>query len=131
MAAWTPKTWPPQTWIGLAALSGLCAVALGAFAAHGIDAPKPAEWLRTGSLYQMTHALAVFGAFALGRAGARGMGLVAGLFLTGTLLFSGSLYIMALGGPRVLGAVTPVGGLAFMVGWAVLAWRAFTLPKAD
>lgn len=126
MAAWTPKTWT-----GLAALSGLCAVAFGAFAAHGIDAPKPAEWLRTGSLYQMTHALAVFGAFAFHRAGARGMGLVAGLFLAGTLLFSGSLYVMALGGPRVLGAVTPVGGLAFMVGWAILAWRAFTLPKAD
>jgi uncharacterized membrane protein YgdD (TMEM256/DUF423 family) len=129
MATWTPRIWTPRTWTGLSALSGLCAVALGAFAAHGVEAPKPAEWLRTGSLYQMTHALAVFGAFALGRAGARGMGLVAGLFLAGTVLFSGSLYAMALGGPRVLGAVTPLGGLAFMAGWAALAWRAFTLPR--
>lgn len=126
MAIWTPKTWT-----GLAALSGLCAVALGAFAAHGITEPKPVEWLKTGSLYQMTHALAVFGAFALHRAGARGMGLAAGLFLAGTLVFSGSLYAMALGGPRLLGAITPLGGLAFMTGWALLAWRAFTLPASD
>lgn len=126
MAIWTPKTWT-----GLAALSGLCAVALGAFAAHGITEPKPVEWLKTGSLYQMTHALAVFGAFALHRAGARGMGLAAGLFLAGTLVFSGSLYAMALGGPRLLGAITPLGGLAFMTGWAQLAWRAFTLPASD
>jgi len=124
MASWTPKTWT-----GLAGLSALTAVALGAFAAHGITEPKPVEWLKTGSLYQMTHALAVFAAFALHRAGAKGMGLVAGLFLAGTVLFSGSLYAMALGGPRMLGAVTPLGGLAFMIGWAVLAWRAFTLPE--
>ncbi|MDI1363571.1 MAG: DUF423 domain-containing protein [bacterium] len=123
--------WTPRTWTGLAALSGLCAVALGAFAAHGVHAAKPVEWLHTGSLYQMTHALAVFGAFALARAGARGMGLAAGLFLAGTLLFSGSLYAMALGAPRILGAITPLGGLSFMLGWAVLAWRAFTLPAND
>lgn len=126
MAAWTPRTWT-----GLAALSGLSAVALGAFAAHGVTTPKPVEWLHTGSLYQMTHALAVFAALALHRAGARGMGLVAGLFLGGTLLFSGSLYAMALGAPRALGAVTPLGGLAFLTGWAMLAWRAFTLPDQD
>jgi uncharacterized membrane protein YgdD (TMEM256/DUF423 family) len=124
MASWTPKTWT-----GLAGLSALTAVALGAFAAHGITEPKPVEWLKTGSLYQMTHALGVFAAFALHRAGAKSMGLVAGLFLAGTVLFSGSLYAMALRGPRILGAVTPLGGLAFMIGWAVLAWRAFTLPE--
>ncbi|MBU4435455.1 MAG: DUF423 domain-containing protein [Alphaproteobacteria bacterium] len=123
--------WTPRTWTGLAALSGLCAVALGAFAAHGVHAAKPVEWLHTGALYQMTHALAVFGAFALARAGARGMGLAAGLFLAGTVLFSGSLYAMALGAPRILGAVTPLGGLSFMLGWAILAWRAFTLPAND
>lgn len=123
--------WTPRTWTGLAALSGLCAVALGAFAAHGVHAAKPVEWLHTGSLYQMTHALAVFGAFALARAGARGMGLAAGLFLAGTVLFSGSLYAMALGAPHILGAITPLGGLSFMIGWAILAWRAFTLPAKD
>jgi uncharacterized membrane protein YgdD (TMEM256/DUF423 family) len=120
--------WTPRTWTGLAALSGLLAVAFGAFAAHGISAPKPVEWLHTGSQYQMAHALAVFAAFGLHRAGAKGMGVVAALFLAGTLLFSGSLYAMALGGPRVLGAITPVGGLSFMVGWVLMAWRGFSLP---
>lgn len=124
MAVWTPRIWT-----GLAAASGLFAVALGAFAAHGITEPKPVEWLRTGSLYQMTHALAVFAAFSLHRAGATRMGLAAGLFLGGTVLFSGSLYAMALGAPRGLGIVTPFGGLAFIIGWAVLAARTFALPE--
>jgi len=119
-------TWTPRTWTGLAAISGLLAVAFGAFAAHGITEPKPVEWLRTGSQYQMVHALAVIGAVALHRAGLKSMGLVAGLFLFGTLIFTGSLYAMALGAPRILGAVTPIGGLAFMIGWAVLAWCGFS-----
>jgi len=122
------KAWTPRTWTGLAALSALLAVAFGAFAAHGMTEPKPIEWLKTGSQYQMVHALAVFAAFGLHRAGAKGMGLVAGLFLFGTLVFTGSLYAMALGGPRILGAITPIGGLSFMIGWAVLAWRSFSLP---
>lgn len=126
MTAWTPRTW-----VGLAALNGLCAVALGAFAAHGVEAAKPAEWLRTGAHYQSIHALAVFAAFALHRAGARGMGLAAGLFLGGTLIFSGTLYAMAAGAPRQLGMITPLGGLGLMTGWAVLAWRAFTLPPTQ
>ncbi len=119
--------WTPRTWTGLAAVSGLLAVGFGAFAAHGVRDPKAVEWLHTGSQYQMSHALAVFAAFGLHRAGARGMGLVAGLFLFGTLIFAGSLYAMALGAPRILGAITPIGGLSFMIGWALLAWRGFTL----
>lgn len=119
------KAWTPHVWTGLAAVSGLLAVAFGAFAAHGITEPKPVEWLRTGSQYQMVHALAVLGAVALHRAGLKSMGLVASLFLFGTLVFTGSLYAMALGAPRILGAITPIGGLSFMVGWAVLAWRGF------
>ncbi len=119
--------WTPRIWTGLAAVSGLLAVGFGAFAAHGVHDPKAVEWLHTGSQYQMSHALAVFAAFGLHRAGARGMGLVAGLFLFGTLVFAGSLYAMALGAPRILGAITPIGGLSFMIGWALLAWRGFTL----
>ncbi|MBO9543143.1 DUF423 domain-containing protein [Caulobacter sp.] len=124
------KAWTPRIWTGLAAVSGLLAVAFGAFAAHGVSEPKPVEWLHTGSQYQMAHALAVFAAFALQRAGIKGMGAAAAFFLAGTVLFSGSLYAMALGGPRILGAVTPIGGLAFMIGWIVLAWRSFTAPQA-
>lgn len=120
------KAWTPRLWTGLAAVSGLLAVGFGAFAAHGVTQPKPVEWLAKGSQYQMVHALALIGAAALSRAGVKGMGAVAGLFLFGTLVFSGSLYAMALGAPRMLGAITPIGGLAFMVGWAGLAWRGFT-----
>lgn len=120
------KGWTPRAWTGLAAISGLVAVGFGAFAAHGVTQPKPTEWLRTGSQYQMVHALAVVGAVALHRAGLKGMGLVVGLFLFGTLVFTGSLYAMALGAPRILGVITPIGGLSFMIGWAVLAWRGFS-----
>ena len=123
MAVWTPRTWT-----GLAAVSGLLAVGFGTFAAHGISAPKPVEWLHTGSQYQMAHALAVFAAFGLHRAGAKDMGKVAAFFLIGTLLFCGSLYAMALGAPRALGAITPVGGVSFLVGWALMAARGFSLP---
>ncbi|PIB96740.1 DUF423 domain-containing protein [Caulobacter sp. X] len=119
--------WTPRTWTGLAAVSGLLAVGFGAFGAHGVHDPKAAEWLRIGSQYQMAHALAVFAAFGLHRAGAKGMGAAAALFLVGSLIFAGSLYAMALGAPRVLGAITPIGGVSFMIGWALLAWRAFTL----
>jgi uncharacterized membrane protein YgdD (TMEM256/DUF423 family) len=125
------KAWTPRIWTGLAAVSGLLAVAFGAFAAHGMSQPKPVEWLHTGSQYQMVHALAVFAAFGLHRAGAKGMGLAAGLFLGGSLLFSGSLYAMALGAPRILGAVTPFGGLALIIGWAVLADRTFRTSAID
>ena len=121
MTAWTPRTWT-----ALAAVSGMLAVGFGAFAAHGVNDPKAVEWLHTGSQYQMTHALAVLGAVALHRAGVRSIGLVVGLFLFGTLVFAGSLYAMAVGAPRILGAITPIGGLSLMIGWAVLAWRGFT-----
>ena len=107
----------------LAGLSGLCGVAVGAFAAHGVQDSKAAEWLRTGGQYQLVHALAVFACLAVHRAGGGAAAAWAGwLFLGGTLLFSGSLYAMAATGVRGLGAVTPVGGLLFMAGWAALAW---------
>jgi uncharacterized membrane protein YgdD (TMEM256/DUF423 family) len=121
------KTWTPGTWVGLAAMSAFLAVAFGAFAAHGTEGWKAVEWLKTGAQYQMTHALAVFAALALHRAGAKHMGIAAALFLAGTVLFSGSLYAMAFGGPRILGAITPIGGLAFMAGWALMAFRGFEL----
>jgi uncharacterized membrane protein YgdD (TMEM256/DUF423 family) len=107
--------------MALAALSGWLAVAAGAFGAHAAATPAAREWLRTGSTYQMTHALAVF---ACGLASAQGAALArpaAWLFLAGAALFSGSLYAMALGAPPWLGAVTPLGGLALLAGWAVLA----------
>jgi uncharacterized membrane protein YgdD (TMEM256/DUF423 family) len=111
--------------MALAALSGLMAVAFGAFAAHGVSDPQARAWLQTGGHYQLVHALAVFAALMVWRVGASG-GLTAGwLFLAGGFVFALTLYLMGLGGPRWLGAVTPIGGVLMIVGWAVLAWAAF------
>ena len=107
-------------WVRLAAISGLVSVVAGAFAAHSVKDPGARELLRTGATYEATHALATLAAVALGR----GTGLVPALFLGGTVLFSGSLYALALGAPRVTGAITPIGGLAFIAGWAVFALQA-------
>jgi uncharacterized membrane protein YgdD (TMEM256/DUF423 family) len=92
----------------------------GAFGAHGVSG-KPAEWLDTGARYQVIHAVAILISFGLTRSLRP-----AQLFVIGTVLFSGSLYAMALGAPRLLGAVTPLGGLAFIAGWLTLA---FTLKE--
>jgi uncharacterized membrane protein YgdD (TMEM256/DUF423 family) len=118
--------WTRPLWTSLAGISGFIAVAAGAFAAHGMADPKAQELLRTGSLYQLTHAMAVLACAALSGAGMPRARLAPAWFLAGALLFSGSLYALALGAPRVVGLVTPFGGLAFLVGWAVLAWAAAT-----
>ena len=101
----------------LAALSGALAVAAGAFGAHGAEG-QAAEWLRTGGQYQLIHAVAALVAV---RMEARAS---AWLFVGGAAVFAGSLYLMALGLPRWLGAVTPVGGVALIAGWVCLAWGA-------
>lgn len=99
----------------LAALSGALAVGAGAFGAHGASGAA-AEWLRTGAHYQIVHALAALLAAQLG---ARGPGW---LFVAGGAVFAGTLYLMALGLPRWLGAVTPIGGVLLIAGWLWLAW---------
>ena len=99
----------------LAALSGAVAVIAGAFGAHGA-AGKAAEWLHTGAQYQMIHAIAAL--VALGFPRGRGAAI---LFVGGGALFAGTLYAMAFGGPKWLGAITPLGGVAMIVGWLVLA----------
>jgi uncharacterized membrane protein YgdD (TMEM256/DUF423 family) len=106
----------------LAGLSGLSAVAIGAFAAHGMDDAQARAWLQTGGQYQLLHAAAVFACFTVWRAGGgRGAQIAAWLFLAGALIFSGSLYLLAATGVRALGAVTPIGGVLLMAGWATLA----------
>jgi uncharacterized membrane protein YgdD (TMEM256/DUF423 family) len=110
-------------WIRLAALSGLISVMAGAFGAHGMAGrPMAQDLLKTGAQYEAIHALATVAAVLLARDGGRRAVLAPTLFLTGSLLFSGSLYALALGAPRLVGAVTPLGGLAFMAGWASLIW---------
>jgi uncharacterized membrane protein YgdD (TMEM256/DUF423 family) len=116
----------------LSALMGALAVALGAFAAHGLRGrldPADLATFDTAARYQLIHALAA--AFAAGRSRrARGATAAAGAFLVGAVLFSGSLYGLALGGPRILGAVTPFGGLALILGWLLLA-RSFAGDRGD
>ncbi|HJS31331.1 MAG TPA: DUF423 domain-containing protein [Alphaproteobacteria bacterium] len=124
-----------RTWIAVAALFGLIAVALGAFGAHGLKERASAEqlaWLDTATRYAMWHALALLGVAALGEIAAGGapaatLRLAAWSFAFGIVVFSGSLATMALGAPRWLGAVTPIGGAGFLLGWASLAvhalWR--------
>lgn len=104
-------------------------MALGAFGAHALRGRLSAEMLQafdTGLRYHMFHAL---GLLAVAWAGTRWPGsavTAAGwLFVAGTLLFSGSLYLLALTGQRWLGAITPLGGLGFLAGWLALAWRAW------
>ena len=99
----------------LAALSGAIAVAAGAFGAHGAEG-QAAEWLRTGGQYQLIHAVVALVAV---RMEAR---VSAWLFVGGAAAFAGTLYLMALGCPRWLGAVTPLGGVALIAGWVCLAW---------
>ena len=116
--------WSRRNWMTLAAAGGFLSVAFGAFAAHGVADPRAQELLRTGSLYGFVHSLATFACAAFMQVGARQARFAPAFFLSGVVTFSGSLYAMALGAPRWLGAVTPIGGLCFLAGWAVLAWAA-------
>ncbi|HEU5095503.1 MAG TPA: DUF423 domain-containing protein [Reyranella sp.] len=119
-------------WIVVAALSGAVSVMAGAFGAHGIDAStavgaRARELLQTGSHYEIAHALAILAVAALTRRAGLKEGLATAaqiLFLAGSVLFPGALYALALGGPRWLGAVAPIGGLAFILGWLALALAA-------
>ena len=109
----------------LAALAGAMAVAAGAFGAHAAASEAAKGWLQTGGHYQLIHAVAVFAAaYIEGRGGGRAARIAAWLFLAGGLVFAGSLYLMAAGGPRMLGAITPLGGLALIGGWLTLAYGA-------
>jgi uncharacterized membrane protein YgdD (TMEM256/DUF423 family) len=114
-----------RLFFGLGAISAMLAVAAGAFGAHALRSRLTPEYLavfETAVRYQMYHALALLAvAWAVSR-WASFLPVIAGwLFVAGTVLFSGSLYILALTGARWLGAVAPLGGAAFLAGWICLA----------
>jgi uncharacterized membrane protein YgdD (TMEM256/DUF423 family) len=111
--------------LGLAAINGFLSVAAGAFGAHGA-AGAARDWLRTAGEYGLIHSLAVFAAVLLIREGSRAAAVAGWLFLAGAAIFSGSLDVMALTGQLWLGAVTPIGGLLLLAGWASLAVAAFS-----
>lgn len=118
----------------LAAVLGFLGVALGAFGAHALkpalEAHGTVETWKTAVLYQLVHAVALLALAGWRDAHAGPSGRVAALWTAGVVLFSGSLYWLALGGPKFLGPITPLGGLAFLAGWALLAWRAWKSPAA-
>ncbi|HEY5107345.1 MAG TPA: DUF423 domain-containing protein [Caulobacteraceae bacterium] len=116
--------WNRRAWLTLAMVSALISVCVGAFAAHGGAAPAASELLRTGAQYQFMHAMACVACAVFMGLGARGAAHAPALFLAGSALFSGSLYAVALGAPRWIGAVTPIGGLLFLTGWLMLIWSA-------
>jgi len=116
----------PSLFIAIAAMMGFIAVGLGAFAAHGLRARMPEDLLaafQTGVQYQMYHALALFGVGLLCMHVSDSSLLRASgwAFVVGIVIFSGSLYILSLSGVRWLGAITPIGGVAFLAGWLLLA----------
>jgi uncharacterized membrane protein YgdD (TMEM256/DUF423 family) len=107
----------------VAAVLGFLAVALGAFGAHGLRArlgPQQLDVWRTAALYHLVHAVALL-AVALAGGRVRHGRLVCGLWTAGIVVFAGSLYLLAVTGVRWLGAITPLGGAAFLGGWLVLA----------
>ena len=115
-------------WMFIGALSAFIAVAAGAFGAHGLKNHLTPELLTTfevAARYQMYHSLALIATGLLvGRADGTCLRIAGWAFIVGILVFSGSLYALALSGVRGLGAVAPIGGAAFMVGWLTLAWSA-------
>lgn len=114
-----------------AGLSGLLAVALGAFGAHALRdalAPDMRAVFETAGHYHFVHTLALLAASLAPAAGlaARPLALACGAWLVGIVLFSGSLYALAVTGIGWLGAITPIGGVAFLLGWGLLVRAAWT-----
>ena len=119
-----------KTFLLVGAVAGVLAVGLGAFGAHGLRARLSPEMLgvfETGVRYHMYHALAILLVASLvGRIdGGRLLPAAGWLFAAGITIFSGSLYVLAITGITTLGAITPIGGLAFLAGWACLIIAAF------
>lgn len=117
----------PRTAATIGALFAGLAVAAGAFGAHALRnrlEPRDLEIFETAARYQMYHGLALLAAAWLLDRGIAQAGIAAWGFTLGTLIFSGSLYLMVFSGARWLGAITPIGGVAMLVGWVALIMAA-------
>jgi uncharacterized membrane protein YgdD (TMEM256/DUF423 family) len=125
----------PRITIFLAGIFGFLGVAFGAFGAHGLKGRVSADMLanwNTAAHYQMIHALALLtaGVLQLLQPGRRSLSAAAVLFVTGTLIFSGSLYTLVLTDVRWLGAITPIGGTALLAGWIAFAIAGLALKSS-
>ena len=117
----------------LGAINAFLAVAAGAFGAHGLRnrlTPRNLEVFEVAVRYHMFHALGLFAAAWLASRAANGATTGGWLLLAGIVIFSGSLYALALTGVTRLGMITPLGGLCFLAGWAMLAWAAWRASPA-
>lgn len=115
----------------LGAVLAFVAVALGALGAHSLKAvlaPPELEWIKTGTHYQLAHAIALLMAGTGSFVRPRWAALSAGFFVAGIVLFCGSLYGLAFGAPRWFGAIAPLGGGALLIGWLCLAAAAWPAP---
>lgn len=119
-------------WLFIAALSGFFCIAFGAFAAHGLEktlTPKALAWIETGLKYQFFHtvALMVLGTLQLYLKADtdRVINWIGSTWSLGIVLFSGSLYALALGATKSVAWLTPIGGTLFLIGWAMLAYRSY------
>ncbi len=123
-----------RVWLISGAVHAAVAVAAGAMAAHALRPrlePRMFEVFETGARYQMYHALALLAVAWLIQQGPSGAGQAAGwCFQIGIVLFSGTLYALALGGPKWLGMITPLGGTLFILGWLALAVAGWGLKRA-
>jgi uncharacterized membrane protein YgdD (TMEM256/DUF423 family) len=121
-----------RLFFALGCVSAAIAVTLGAFGAHGLRGRLVPDMLMTfeiGVRYQMYHALGLLAVgLALARWPSSALALAGWLFIAGTIVFSGTLYVLSLTGQRWLGAVTPLGGAAFIAGWLALAWAVWARP---
>tara|TARA_Y100001960_G_C14445563_1_gene714729 strand:- start:165 stop:542 length:378 start_codon:yes stop_codon:yes gene_type:complete len=118
-----------KIWIGIGGILGGLSVMLGAFGAHSLKSHLPPEKLtafQTATHYMSVHALAILLvgllSLQLGATYENRLKKVEIFFITGILMFCGSIYILSLGGPKLFGPITPLGGLSFMIGWFKLAW---------
>jgi len=124
-----------RTWIAAGALFGALAVATGAFGAHALrerfETSRQAEAYETAVRYQMYHALALVlvGLLALHTGGSICLDIAGACFAGGIIIFSGMLYGWSLGGPSLLGAIVPIGGTAFIIGWVALAVAALRMAQ--
>jgi uncharacterized membrane protein YgdD (TMEM256/DUF423 family) len=117
----------------IGAMSALLGVAAGSLGAHGLKSRLSAEMLsvfETGARYQMYHAFALIAtAWAQARWASAPVTASGWFFVVGTIFFSGSLYLLSVTGMKWLGAITPLGGVAFLFGWGCLAWGVWRVPR--
>lgn len=128
-------------YLALGAFSGFFCIAFGAFASHGLEKilePKALGWIETGLKYQMFHTLALvaLGLFQIANSvqnppacRAIALNIIGGAWTLGILLFSGNLYALALGAPKMTAWLTPIGGTSFLIGWTVLLYISLRTRK--